>query len=131
MIEVFAKIFFCFLIVVEYLILECQGRMVFLYLGYPRCHHHGKSGNRAKHHYKTHWNWIQRYLWVPILKEKYEVKWRILVILSYLHFFITIVCCCFAIKFKTGYLPWINNLGFSLIYFCVRFIYQANVGRKF
>ena len=78
------------LMVAGFLACDWRARTIFVALAYPRKYGHGKSWNRAHKHYKTHWTFWQRILWIPVFKEKYEDKYRSLAYLTYIHIVVTI-----------------------------------------
>lgn len=71
--------------------LEWFTRLSFLAEVYCRRNGHGKSWNRAHKHYKTNWTLLQRLFWLPLFKEKYERRHKIIAYLSYIHIVITLL----------------------------------------
>ena len=95
-----------FIIVVQFVFFEWLSKMFFLLVVYPGTHNHNNHGHKwkkATKHYKTNWTLLQRLLWIPLFKEKYEEKYVIIGYWSYL---------CFALSVVTGV---------SLIIFALKF----------
>ena len=112
---------------------DWHAKMVFLARGYPRRYGHGKSWNRAYKHYKTNWTLVQRLLWVPLFKEKYEQKYRDIAILSYIQLSFTLIMIgvflinvyCFpSSKF------WIYTFIVYAFFWMLRFIYNNHIARE-
>ena len=59
-------------------------RRTFVFIAYPKIEGRGKN-LRARRHYKSNWTFIQRFFWVPIFKDKYELKFRLIPLFSWLH----------------------------------------------
>ena len=116
-----------------FLFFDWHARFVFVLTGYPRRYGHGKSGARAEKHYKANWSLIQRLLWIPMFKEWYETKYRIMAYLSYIHFALTIVCSALFL-ISDSYFPdskiWIYCGIVYHIFYVLRFIYDNAIGRK-
>ena len=72
------------LVIPSFLVMDGYARTVFIARAYRRRYGHGKSWKRAHAHYKTNWTLIQRLLWIPVFKEKYECKFRCLAYQSYI-----------------------------------------------
>ena len=115
------------------LFLDWHARRVFVYTAYPRRYGHGKSGNRAFKHYKANWSFIQRLLWMPMFKEWYETKYRIMAYLSYIHFALTIIFSALFL-ISVSYFPdskmWVYGFIVYHIFWMLRFIYDNAIGKK-
>lgn len=114
-------------IVGQFLMLEFQGRMIFVFVIYPRKHKHGKTANRAKKHYKANWTFMQRLFWIPVFKEEYEPRYKWMGIFFYIHLFFTIITLIvILITHIITYDPlvWLPIYVIGHIVFLVRFIYN-------
>lgn len=69
---------------------EIYSRSVFIAIVYPRKYGHGKTWKKANRHYKTNWSFIQRILWIPLFKEYYDFKYKMLAYFSYLGLLISV-----------------------------------------
>ena len=131
--NVMAIIGMLLLIVVPMVFDDWHARAMFVACGYCRCYGHGKSFNRAKKHYKTNWAWWQRMMWLPIIKEQYEAKYRTMVCLSYVHFLLTFVVVCWFLLSEFVFKEikfWHYAFATAVVFFIVRFIYDSSVGRS-
>ena len=127
------KIFIVLLITSFFVFLDWHARFVFVAIAYPRRYGHGKSWNKAHQHYKNNWSLFERILWLFVFKERYEINYRIIAYLSYVHFILTIFSiCCFFISdsFFHESRFWIYEFwGYSIFSTC-RFIYNNEIGRR-
>ena len=119
-------------ILLSSLFLEWHARGVFVAIGYPRKYGHGKSWKRAHRHYKQNWTFIQRMLWIPVFKEEYDSKFRMLAYISYANWIIApaLVALTIVGYFNSAdrwFFVWIL-IGF-LIFLLIRFIYSNDLGR--
>ena len=73
-----------------FLFLNLHAKICFLACVYPGRYGHGKSGNRARKHYKKNWAFWQRIFWVFIFKEEYSARCRALAWFFYIHAVITL-----------------------------------------
>ena len=98
--------------------LDWHARCIFLSTGYRRRYGHGKSGNRAEKHYKTHWTFWQRMFWVPVFKESYESDFRFLAYFSYIHFVWTIITIIWTIVYVYCFPE--SKIGkYQIVVYCV------------
>ena len=113
--------------------MEWHARWVFVTTGYPRKHGHGKTWKRANKHYKTHWSFIQRMLWIPVHKEVYEDKYKFMACLSYVHAIITFIAI---VSFLLNEFVIVTFKFWQYVYVCfavfslLRFIYNDSIGRR-
>ena len=84
-------------IVINVTVWDIHAKAVFIALGYTRIHHHGKTFNRAWRHYFANWSFIQRVFWIPIFAEKYSTKYRLMPILSFIHWLLAVAVIFFAL----------------------------------
>ena len=112
---------------------DWHARGAFIANKYCGCHRHGKTWNRARKHYKTHWTLLERLLWIPVFKEKYDGDTRLLVSLSYIHFVFAIITI---VVFLIGELVYKNILVWKYVvigYFVftlLRYIYNSAFARR-
>ena len=118
--------------VLTFLFLEWHARGVFIACAYCRRYGHGKSYNRANRHYKSNWTFSQRMLWIPMFREYYEDKYKIIAYLSYIHATICFLCVALFLV-SVAYFPneelWGYEMLFYLIVFLIRFIYDNAIAR--
>ena len=121
------------LIILPFIFFDWHARMVFMAIAYPRRYGHGKSWNRAHKHYKTNWTFFQRLLWIPIFKEEYENKYRIIAYLSYTHATLTFVSVSFYLisiyNFPDSKIWVYEFLGYS-VFWILRFVYDNAIARE-
>lgn len=116
--------------------IEWHAKYVFVYTGYPRRYGHGKSGNRAKKHYKNTWNVWQRLLWIPLFKEKYETKYMVMAYLSYANTLFTVITLitfyqsCYISKDGTPSRAWVYLFIAWFVFWYVRFMYSNAIGKR-
>lgn len=121
------------LIIFSFVVWDWHARMAFIANKYCRCYGHGKTWNRAYKHYKTHWTLLERLLWLPVFKEKYDGDTRLLVYLSYIHLVFAIIATVF---FLVGELVYKNMLVWKyvvigyFIYTLIRYFYNSAFGRQ-
>ena len=119
-----------------FLIMEWHARGVFVAIAYPRKYGHGKSFMRAQKHYKKNWSFIERMLWVPVFKEKYEDKYVAFAYISYIHCFLCIFSICYFLVYLLHFplldYPERKIWGYELAVYTVcsvlRYIYSSAVG---
>lgn len=95
--------------IIPLIVMDWYARMVFLARGYCRRYGHGKSWKRAHFHYKKNWTLLQRLLWIPAFKEKYESKYKYLAYQSY-------IGLIFAISTSIFYILCRNPLSHIYVY---------------
>ena len=123
-------IFIILCLVFAFLFADWHARYVFVARGYCRRYGHGKSFNRAKKHYKSHWSFIQRMLWIPIFNEIYESRYKMMAIFSYIHFVLTLIAilCLLIDEFAyTNNEFWMYSFIVVSSWFLVRFIYDNDI----
>lgn len=101
---------------------DIHAKAVFIAIGYTRVHHHGKTFNRAWRHYFANWSFIQRVFWVPIFAEKYSTKYRLMPILSFIHWLLAVAIIFFVLAdlFNITNIN-IANYSFEVFIFCFIF----------
>ena len=122
-----------------FLIAELASRLTFVYGGYPRRYGHGKTGHKAKKHYKANWTFWQRIFWIPVFKEYYESDFRILAYLSYVHAFLTgvtigsywILLIFVPNREEAAKLWCLTVMVVYVIFFCLRIIFAEHLGMTF
>ena len=133
MIVFYGILFVVVAILIPFLIFDWYGHYVFMYTAYPRRYGHGKSGMRAKKHYKTHWKLYERILWIHAFKEPYEKLYMGMVYLSYIHFILAIItAACFIISnvlFPNASF-WVVVYVIYVIFTFVRYIHDNTIARE-
>ena len=123
-----------FVIIFSFLFLDWHARYIFVATGYPRRYGHGKSFNRAKKHYKSNWTLTQRLLWIPLFKEEYEDKYRIMAYLSYINFSLMLITGVSFLVVSNYFFENIRSWVYVFVVyhvFCIlQFIYNNSIGRK-
>ena len=120
-------------IICSLLVIELHARMVFLARAYRRRYGHGKSWKRAHKHYKSNWTIFERLLWIHAFKEWYERKYRIIAVLSYVHFvfaFITICISCISLVFFPNSKLWVYDFILYSLFFASRFVYDNAIATE-
>ena len=74
-----------FLVVIPFFFFDYLSRYIFVAIIYKRRYDHGKTWKKAYNHYKKSWAFCERMLWVPVFKEAYSFKIRLLAYLAYVH----------------------------------------------
>ena len=118
------------MIVFPALFFDWHARMVFMARVYPRRYGHGKSWNRAHKHYKTNWTFWQRLFWIPVFKEHYEDKYRLMAYLSYAHdaFALVMIISFLVDEFLLSNVYfWHYMYGGYIGFFCLRYIHSDAV----
>lgn len=85
-----SNLWLIFIVALIFAFFDWHARAVFIAAKYCGCYHHGRTWNRAHKHYKTHWTLLERLLWLPVFKEKYDGDTRLLVYFSYIHLILAI-----------------------------------------
>lgn len=122
-----AEIGIILFIVLPSLFFDWHARFVFVAIAYPRRYGHGKSFNRAKKHYKQNWTFLQRMLWMPVFREEYHIKYRMMAYLSYINFILMIISIfCFIINvfLYTTFIFWHWVFILTGAFGIIRFIYN-------
>ena len=128
----YVHLFLIICIILPFWVIDWHARFVFVFGIYPRRYGHGKSGGRAFKHYKKNWSLFQRLLWIPVFKEAYETKHRIVAYLSYTHTFIALLTITFFLleEFVIRNSDfWVKLYVVFAILVILRFIYDNDLGR--
>ena len=115
-----------------FLFFDWHSRCVFVACGYPHKYGHGKTWKRARKHYKENWSFVERMLWIPIFKEKYDIRFKIVAFLSYFHFFFSIITSIVIILDELVFVRiqlWHYLFGVYTLFFIFRFCYVNAIGR--